>query len=759
MGRVGSSLRQLSSGNITQSVAELIETDESQISPKEFERRSSRSIQVDYEVETPDENLEEYSRLYRSNPLIGQPINTVASEVIEPGWYIEAESDETVEELTEYMENVAIVENEVRQNFSKLVYLLAIEYYVRGTAIIEKTYNDDGNPNALNPLQVETFEFNKKPGTSILLAPDDTEFDHVKLTSDGKAAAYVQFDNDDPRWSERKEKRFARDEIIKLARNPDIGSATGTSAVQAVFDRALALESKMRDNDDAIAMKAWPMVLFLMGSEDSPWSRSEMDDFMEDFDANKFGPGMMKAVAGDVDIAEFAGETADIEHAVETDVNFIITGMPGAKYGLGGFVDDVSQTVAAAQERQFRKQVRHIRRLLEDKFTPYLEEVAEAYSLDADGLELVIGRPGGDLNPEDINGNLIRYTSDVSGNDDPSQMPRDGDGDGVVLEDQIPDAQKRNTNTRGPTMDSMLADGGDVMDESSGIFSSLADGPAPLSDDDEVEAEELADSRLVGTGGAEGELASLIENVLLSARDHAITNIKDRASRGQQLSSVAIDGAVQEATDRAFEEHGFTQSAIPHLEVASQSTISTLNQPNHAPQMAIDHGPRHRSIAENVRSSLVRDVRDTADDLGDTMRHLYEQTAYGNGSLEMWEDRVRESRVASAIGDRAQTISRMRAQHVINRVKLTEYERAEEVLGVRYINPCTQNTTRLCKHVAGCGARDGVVAHFGREQTIGEQVREQVDDEMLFDGFIPGFPPLHYGCRTELIPYLGDGDR
>lgn len=163
----------------------------------------------------------------------------------------------------------------------------------------------------------------------------------------------------------------------------------GAGRVERVYERALSLEAKLRDNDDAIAMKAWPGILFEFVDEDNPWTRPEMEEFMADFDGPRYGPGMMKAVSGNVNIKEFAGETANINDAVTTDVNFIISGMPGPKYTLGTFTGDLSNSEANVQERQFKKTVLDVRTQLEDVLTPYFRDVADYYDLDAaDSLEL-----------------------------------------------------------------------------------------------------------------------------------------------------------------------------------------------------------------------------------------------------------------------------------------------------------------------------------------------------------------------------------
>jgi hypothetical protein len=266
------------------------------------------------------------------------------------------------------------------------------------------------------------MEIYTKPGVNMLLPPDYNPTDsgsvsstvsrrqsfsgdvYVKTTPSGDVAAYVQFDRTLSRWEEREERRFASDQILHWPRNPDIGDKFGNSTIEPVLDRSRALREKLQDNDLAISMKAWPMVLFQLGDPDRPWSWSRIEDFMEDYDDRNLGPGMYQGVPGDVEINEFAGETADISEHVMTDIDMIISSMPGPKHALGAF--SVGSGLTDAHDQQFKKTVREARRELENTFTPYIKDALESWDYDTSGLELHIGRPDGEVAPEDIQGSM-----------------------------------------------------------------------------------------------------------------------------------------------------------------------------------------------------------------------------------------------------------------------------------------------------------------------------------------------------------------
>lgn len=720
--------------------------------PQGFTRSSTRVMSKEYDVNRPQDELDEYWRLYETNPLIGFPINTTASKVMEPGWYITADSEDTVDELTEFFENVAIVNGEPHQNFSQLGQQAVIQHQVKGTFLAEDVRNSSGLPMALNPLQPDTFEINTKPGSNILLAPDDTDMNGVKKTEGGSAAAYVQFDANDPRWDDRKEKRFSRDQILKWTRGNEVGEVFGTSRVESVYERALALEAKLRDNDDAIAMKAWPMVLFQMGSEDSPWRKSEMSDFMEDFDAENFGPGLMKAVSGDVSVEEFAGETADIESAVETDVSFIMAGMPGPKYALGGFATTAGQAVAEAQDRQYTKLVRRLRRDVEQKFTPYLREVAEEYGLDAaDSVELKIQRPDGEVAPEDVSGSIVRYTSDADpenqgtpqqGQQQQSQGgSRDGDGDGRVNEDG----------------DSSMIDSMEPAPEyiPEGSTELLETG---CSTSQGCSVDELADSRLVGTRDIESDLQDTIYSVLKITRDQTLQRVQNRYDNTSDVGPERFESIVNSAFYDAVAREELTSNIESALRRTVQATMETLNQDNHKPQLDVSYSSRHAQVVGRNASELESDVEDAGDDITRTVRRQMAQAIQGNEPIEDWASRVRDRSDNGTLRDRSRVISHMRVQRVVNGIKMGEYERSDEVSGVRVTNPCTDSTTPLCERLAGCGRHSAPTSTFDSEQTIGQQLAGDVPDDLLFSGFdpLPSVPPFHFGCRSELVPIVDE---
>lgn len=722
------------------SIAELVTGGEPD--PDGYVTASTELYTTGHDVSRPDNDIPDYWNVYNTNPLISQPIDTLANDVVEPGWYFEADSEDTVEELTEYAEQVAMVENSNRRNITSLLHSNIVTHQVTGTVFVEDVTDDEDRPTALQPLQTETIEIYTKPDSSVLVAPDDTQYDGIHITEEGDAAAYVQFRTGISKWSDREERRFTRDEILQWNRGSQPGAQYGVGRVQRVFERALAVESKLRDNDDAIAMKAWPGIIFEFGTEEEPWDREEMDDFLEDFEGPKFGPGMMKGVSGDVSVTEFAGETADIEGSVATDVNYITSGLPGPKHGLGSFTDGVKDSLAAVQQRRYRKLKRFLRNELENLYTPYFRDVAEAYNLDSpDSVQFHVGRPQGEVDPEQVSGNVIRYTSDVSADAGAQEGDGGGDGEPAVGDNpnEAPEGESVPDMSVLASFDPIPGDATSAGDEHSHEY---ADGVA-----------ELADPRLTGTREIESAVADAVESVALDLRDLSIAVVEERFSDLESVPVRDYNDAVADRS-RSLVNEATARSAIDdELRRVFDRVRDTLGQDSHAPPLTLAYDSRYDEIVRAAETDIRTDLRTVAEDIENVASMQLARSRMTGDDVEAWGERVRSEITEDRLAQRAQVIARMRIQQLINQCKLRAYRDADGVVGVTVINPCTPSTTTLCERLAGCGPRDSAEAYFDSRQSIGQQLQDHVNDDLLYVGFDPlGLPPFHYGCRSEFVP-------
>lgn len=381
----------------------------------------------------PKDEMQDYWRAFETVPFIRQSITSFAREVVEPGWFIEAESDETAEELAQWMRSCAITEGQKGNDFLMLAKKSIIQREVRGTVMIEHVPDrtDRDSIAALKLINPETVTVFTKPDTTLLWDPDDNAPNSVPRTDDGDVAAYVQFYNEN-KFPDRDMNPFAQDDITKITRDADVGEIYGTSRIEAVLPRVESLRQKLSDLDASIENKAWPAWIFQFGTEDNPWHPDEISDFMQEQDEENFTPGTKQGVQGDIGVETVGGDVPDIEYSIKYDINHILSIMPMPKAATG-FAEDVNQFVTRFQNERIRRQVREARRELEHEFQDILEMKAEELGLDDEGLQLRIAPPGG-AEPADYEerGTTIRYISDVDddGNGDGSNNASEGDPHG-----------------------------------------------------------------------------------------------------------------------------------------------------------------------------------------------------------------------------------------------------------------------------------------------------------------------------------------
>ncbi|WP_153952839.1 hypothetical protein [Halosegnis longus] len=719
-------------------VAELFRVDD-EAQPRDFKRVSTDARRRLRDTERPDDDITEYRRLYETNPLISTPLDVTMDKVWEAGYYVTAATEEIEEELEEFSEQIGWIGGNQKQDLRQFGRdVMLSNYFVRGTFDGEKVVDDDGRHQGLYPLGVETLEAYTKPGKSILLAPSDTDKDNAETTEDGKAAAFIQFDDGIQAWGDRKERRFTREEVIHWPRKPDTNEVFGTSRIEHVYERALALEAKYRDNDDAIAMKAWPMVLFQLGSEERPWNKNEMTDFMDKYDTDEFGPGMYHGVPGDVEIQEFAGETADIDDAVTNDVDTILAGMPGPKFSLGAFNDDsVGNAVAASQERQFRQLVRGLRRDIEGILTQYYREVAVSWDLVEEGtdeyrsIELHVGRPQGDVAPEDINGNIVRYTSDVS----PTQQ--DGPGgqasgpDGAMSDGEGGGSPDQGGPNAVPDMANLSS--AELSARASPDMGMLADNA------------ELADPRLVSTSSIVSTLLDIFRSLIPQVRDRLIDEVEGSGDVGQ-MSGDDLRRRAGQLFAEEWADLGGDRAARQQFDTVARDTLQTMRQPSHSPQISREFDDGFRDFSRSQVEAFRDDIRGVIGEIAESVRI---QQATGGS----WPTRVRSQYSQESTEQRLRVIAHMRAQRLVNNTKLSAYRDDARVVGVQLSNPCTSSTTPLCDSLA---CESDATAMFD-DGEIGPQFLKQTEAGTV-DGFtpLPTAPPYHYGCRTEVVPVLRD---
>lgn len=377
--------------------------------------RIARSSSVDKHY--PQKNkLQRYWEIYKEVSIIRDPIRSFASEVVGPGYFVDAENEELKEELEDWLRHSSIVGGEIDKDFSFLLKKAQIQREVKGTVFCEKVTDQDDDLYGFKLMKPETVRAFTKPGQTVLLPPDYDENKQEEnsegmlknliqkqefyTNEKGETAAYVQMDESVSGQSEGYYIPFTRDEVLKLDRDSDIGGIFGESRIAAVEDRLNSLLKKLDDNDKAIESVSQPFQLFKFGVGDSgPWEPEEINSFMSEHSSSQFEPGMKQGVQGDIEIDTVEGEVAPITEFLNWDLNWIISEMPMPKYALGGFTSDVNQFISRSQSARLEKQVQEARDEIENEWTPVLEQKAEELGYSADDVNsLVIGEDPSKLN-------------------------------------------------------------------------------------------------------------------------------------------------------------------------------------------------------------------------------------------------------------------------------------------------------------------------------------------------------------------------
>jgi len=761
MGRVRDGVSELAGR-----VAELINVSADDGEPRSINRGDSAVQHSSYDVSLPDRRQsEEYELLYRSNPHVEMSINQFAEEVWEAGWYVVADDPQTRELLTEWLTQATFDSGEVNEDLSQFGIALVIEHEVSGTVLVEIVRDENGLPVGFKLMDESEVKIYTLPDQNVLVPPDaDVDYGPGHTTPSGKTPAYVQYDQG-LGFTDKEEQSFTRDDVIKFARKPGIGDVRGHSRLRTVQRRVEGYIQKLQDNDDAIASKAYPMVHFQLGTEDDPYTPEEKERFIQEYSDENYEPGKMLAVGGDVDIDTFSGETADIRDSLDHDIDHIMTAMPTPKFAIGSHTSGVTGSVATVQERQYKKRVRRMRNKIAEKFTPVLQELAEEHqALDGSGVRLELGRPNGEVAPEDVQGNIIQYQTTAD---------QDNQGSGAGASSSGPTQQAAPVQTapvtgandqRQQQRHDMAADGPTERSETrlSDTYVDTVEADTNYFDVDleathvghDPASEELADPRRVDTRDAQQAIRTDVTELLVEARDDAIESLASTYGGSTAAASGSFAGVASSAMQDTIQQSDLQSEVQATTRDVIERTLATFGQPNHPPELDVSFKQRHRSLARTQAATIERDVESVVTELFERMHERLRQGAVDDESLSTVLDRIEADLDRNELQARAGLVARMRLQELVNRTKLQEYEIADDIVGVRWDARCDTDTTRVCRDLGGCRTGDAAVAYFD-DGSIGQQFREQTDLDIHAD-FQPfdGAPPIHYGCRSELLPVL-----
>ena len=719
----------------------------------------------DYDrTEAPKDEMRKYWRQFETTPIIRKPITSFASRVTEPGYFIETTSleKEQVEKIGDWLDQAAILEGQPGRDFRLLAKKAIIQREVRGTALVEVAPDKNNNDRiaGLKLINPETMEAVTRPHQSILMAPEDAEeYDNAPPAENGGAAAWLQdtLETDSNRWGTKVNQDdaggdgkigFRRDEIIPMSRDADVGEVFGTSRIEAVSDRIDGIKQKLSDNDEAIASKAYPLWLFMFGSEEQPWDSEDINSFMSNHEMENFHPGMKQGVRGDVDVKTISGEVADIAEYLQFDLRWIMSAMPMPMFVLGSFESaSVGQVAGVAQQQDVNRQIKEARRELEEEFTPIVRKIAVQQGVDeenAKDITLKFGKPGETDLDIDRNEQVIRYISGSQGGKtqtsgdprnqqqregevDPSNAPAESDApqdDGIITKGETP------SSVGNPTPDQPIAG----TDPDGNPYVDIKTGETEQSKWAGTWSTNRSVSSLQDTSGRQEEIAQLVDYVFRTARDNTLQQVEERYASTPQYAAAEFENVANRELNRAVREATIAKEAKSLLkaELSEISEYAGQTKPFGSSQSL-------RFFSQNVENA----VRDATEEMLRRMRLQVRNGVVNNETWHTVRQRVEQDFNDDYLRDRANLIAHMELKNAVESTKLQSFESNDNVVGVRVRNDAP--STQLTQELAG-------TTHYFSDGDMAETLRETANSQRKGFDPLPRTPPFHFNDTTTLEP-------
>ncbi len=719
----------------------------------------------DYDrTEAPKDEMRKYWRQFETTPIIRKPITSFASRVTEPGYFIETTSleKEQVGKIGDWLDQAAILEGQPGRDFRLLAKKAIIQREVRGTALVEVAPDKNNNDRiaGLKLINPETMEAVTRPHQSILMAPEDSnEYEKAPPAENGGAAAWLQdtLETDSNRWGKKVNQDnaggdgkigFRRDEIIPMSRDADVGEVFGTSRIEAVSDRIDGIKQKLADNDEAIASKAYPLWLFMFGSEEQPWDSEDINSFMSNHEMENFHPGMKQGVRGDVDVKTISGEVADIAEYLQFDLRWIMSAMPMPMFVLGSFESaSVGQVAGVAQQQDVNRQIKEARRELEEEFTPIVRKIAVQQGVDeeaAKDITLKFGKPGETDLDIGRNEQVIRYVSGSqggqtqTGSDPRNEQQRRGEIDtsDAPAEDEAP--QDDGIITKGetpssvgnPTPDQPIAgtdpDGNPYVDIKTGE-SEQSKWAGAWSTNRSVSSLQADESR-------QEEVAQLVDRVFRTARDNTLQQVEERYAATPQYAAAEFENVANRELNRAVREATVAKESKSLIKAELSEISEYAGQTK-----SFGSSQSLRFFSQNVENA----VRDATEEMLRRMRLQVRNGVVNNETWHTVRQRVEQDFNDDYLRDRANLIAHMELKNAVESTKLQSFESNDNVVGVRVRNDAP--STQLTQELAG-------TTHYFSDGDMAETLRQKAGSQQKGFDPLPRTPPFHFNDTTTLEP-------
>lgn len=332
-------------------------------SPKAVIRQSGGGGGEPRPKQPPSQAIDQYRLIADTDPHVGEAVDTLVDYLVGSGFSIQpANIPGTDEQQTE--QDIAELKRLVEvSNFDTVLADWVWHALVDGTGFLELVVQDDHfRPKVLptEDIEIQTDEFgNIQSFVQNASGGDDIEFEPHELA------------------------------VLRFHRHPD--EDFGHSVIEKVQEQADILRDMEIDTARFVATKAYPPILWRLGSEERPRTESEIDEWLENVD--DIEPESMLAVSHDVeqDIVGVTStsSTAGAMRLEETFKHFIRR----IATGLGVPADLMNADVSSGTELQalmpkFDRRIQRYRNVIRDavRYQIFPSLLEDSRAIEFDGL-------------------------------------------------------------------------------------------------------------------------------------------------------------------------------------------------------------------------------------------------------------------------------------------------------------------------------------------------------------------------------------
>lgn len=271
-------------GEVNSQIHKMVEDSSSELeyaadSPKAVIRQASGSGGNPRPVQAPAQQIEENRLIADGDPHVAEAVSTLVDYLVGSGFTIQpanvpgTDTEQTDQDIAELKRLVEV------SRFEKELSDWVWHALVDGTGFLELVVeNDHFRPKVLptEDMEIQTDEFGNIQ----------------QFVQSGSGGDEITFDPHEIA-------------ILRFHRHPD--EDFGRSIVERVREQSNILRDMEIDTARFVATKAYPPIVWKCGTEERPWTQSEVDDWLSDIDTIE--PDSMLAVGHDVD-HEVAGVTS-----------------------------------------------------------------------------------------------------------------------------------------------------------------------------------------------------------------------------------------------------------------------------------------------------------------------------------------------------------------------------------------------------------------------------------------------------------------